>query len=197
MMPRKVISHRDFVKDLARGAVGEEVVEKFLREEFGLIAKNVSEKNPDFDLIIDELDPEFLESKKVVPKKLLKKIFRDAFGFDRRSLLTVEVKFDAAAAKYDNFFIETTFDIDNNVPGTIFKCKADLIIWLVPKSSKQFKVYIFKRPELLSWLFQYIFVDKKIKLKVPGKSPFARGIAISIDMLKKSFACLGEFDYTL
>ena len=56
---KRVISHRDFIRDLGRGAIGEDIAEAFFRDEFGVVAGNVSERNPDYDLLIDKLDPKF------------------------------------------------------------------------------------------------------------------------------------------
>lgn len=196
-MPRKkrVISHLDFVRDLGRGALGEDVAEAFFRTEFGVQAENVSDRNPDYDLVIAALDKKLSVQRKVVPKKLLRKIFKDAFGYLNKDTITVEVKFDAAAAKYKNFFIEIFFDIATGSPGTTFKCKADLITWVVPVNHK-YKIYLLKRPEFLAWLFQYIFDNRKIQYKTPGISPQARGVAIPIEVIANSFACLGEFDFS-
>lgn len=194
---KPIISHRDFVRDLGRGALGEDVVEVFFKEEFGVIAENVSDRNPDFDLAISELDPELAKQRRVVPGKLLKKIFRDSFGYRGKERVTVEVKYDEAAARYKNFFIEVFFDVDTGSPGTVFKCKADLIAWVVP-AKKKFKIYLFKRPEFLAWFFQYIFENKKkLQYKTPNISPQARGIAVPIKALASSFACLGVFDFRL
>lgn len=192
------INHYDFVRDLVRGQKGEEIAIQFFREELGLTCKNLSDRNPDFDLLIDELDPKLTEGKKVVPKKLLKKIFREAFKYSRRDTITVEVKFDMAAAKYKNLFLEVLFNIEEGVPGGMFKCKADILTWIVPKAGgKSVKIYLFKRPEFLAWLFQYIFENKDVKLKTPAISPFTRGVAVPINIIKDSYACVGEFDYEI
>jgi hypothetical protein len=98
MVKGGIISHKHFVRDLARGAVGEEVVESFFLEQFGLCSRNVSEKNPDYDLVLDSVSKEMV-GPKVVPKKLLKKIFKDVFGYTSKKELSVEVKLDEAAAK--------------------------------------------------------------------------------------------------
>lgn len=194
---RKVISHRDFVRDLGRGAKGEAIVESFFKKEFGLIAKNVSEKNPSYDMILDEVDPHLVGQPKVVPHKLLKKIFKDAFGYPNRKQLTVEVKFDEAAAKYGNFFFEAIFDVEAGNPGGIFKCKADLFVWLVPAKGRDYKVYLFKRAEMLAWLFDYVMRNKSLEYKTPGISPYTRGLAIPIKETVKGFGCIGVFDFKI
>lgn len=192
------INHYDFVRDLVRGQKGEEIAIQFFREEFGLACKNLSDRNPSFDLLIDELDPKLTAGKKVAPKKLLKKIFREVFKYSRKDEITVEVKFDMAAAKYKNFFLEVFFNIEEGVAGGIFKCKADILTWIIPnKGGKSVKIYLFKRPEFLAWLFNYIFTNKDIKLKTPRISPFTRGVAVPVNLLKGSFACVGEFDYEI
>lgn len=194
---KRVISHRDFVRDLGRGALGEDIVEAFFRDEFGLQAKNVSDNNPDYDIVIDDICEDLKKGKKVAPGRLLKKVFRDSFGITKKKEVSVEVKFDEAAARYKNFFFEIFFNIDTGSPGTIFKCKADLIVWVVPLR-KRFKVYVFKRSELLAWLFEYLFHNKKnLKYKTPGISPYARGVAIPIKAVSVSAACVGVFDYKL
>jgi hypothetical protein len=137
------------------------------------------------------------KGKKVVPKKLLRKIFKDAFGYRGKDEITVEVKFDEAAARHRNFFIEVFFDVDTGSPGTTFKCKADVIAWVVPRK-KYFKVYLFKRPEFLAWFMDYVFTKKrKVSYKTPGISPQARGIPVPIKEAITSFACLGEYEYKL
>lgn len=196
MAKRKpVISHHDFVRDLRRGHKGEEIVEDFFKEEFGLIAENVSNRNPDFDLCISELIPSKQKKTEAASKKALKRIFKDAFDISRRDFITVEVKYDEAAARYKNFFIELFFDYRTGNPGTTFKCKADLIVWVVPMRGKS-KVYVLKRPELLAFIFDYVVTaPKKIKYKTPGISPYARGLPIPIKEMADSYACLGVFEF--
>lgn len=195
---KRVISHRDFVRDLGRGSVGEGVAEAFFSREFGVIAENVSTRNPDHDLLISKLEPDLADRPKVVPDKLLRKIFKDSFGYIKKKSLSVEVKYDEAAARYGNLFFEIFFDIDTGNPGTTFKCKADLIVWVVPAKSRKFKIYLFKRPELLAWLFDYVFTHKKtLKYKTPGISPHARGVPVPIVDIVESSACLGEFEFKI
>lgn len=193
---KQVISHHDFVRDLRRGARGEDVAQDFFEDQFGVIAENVSKRNPDFDLKITELIPKLSKKRSdTVNKKALKKIFKDAFGYSRKDDITVEVKFDEAAARYKNFFIEMYFNIDDGTPGATFKCKADLYVWIVPLR-KHHKIYLFKRPEFLAWIFDYMLTNKKIlKYKTPAISPHARGIPIPIREIADSYACLGEFEY--
>jgi hypothetical protein len=192
------INHYDFVRDLVRGQKGEEIAIQFFREELGLTCTNLSDRNPDFDLLIDALDPKLTEGKKIVPQKLLKKIFREAFRYSRKEEITVEVKFDMAAAKYKNIFLEVIFNIEEGVPGGMFKCKADILAWIVPNAGgDSVKIYLFKRPELLAWLFLYIFENKDVKLKTPAISPFTKGVAVPIKIIKESFACVGEFNYKI
>src|SRR3989304_466568 len=112
MAKGRVISHRDFVRDLDRGAIGEDVAEEFFRREYNIILKNVSSNNRFWDFEVASLDDKTTKSRKVVKEKLLKKFKKD-FG------ATIEVKYDEAAAKYDNFFIEIMFDVENDVAGTI------------------------------------------------------------------------------
>lgn len=194
---RSVISHYDFVRDLGRGAIGEDVVEVFFKKEFGLIADNVSKNNPDFDLVITKLDPKLARRRKVVPARLLKKIFKDSFGYSNKKEITVEVKFDEAAARYSNIFVEIFFNIDSGSPGTMFKCKADLLAWVIP-ARKKFKIYLIKRPEFLAWVFDYMFTSKKrLEYKTPGISPHARGVVIPIKEVASSVACVGEFELKL
>lgn len=192
---KQVISRADFIRDLRRGARGEDVAQDFFEDVFGVVAENVSKRNPDFDLKITELIPALRKKSDAVNKKALKKIFKDGFGYSRKDDITVEVKFDEAAARYKNFFIETYFNIDEGVPGTTFKCKADLYVWIVPQR-KHHKIYLFKRPEFLAWIFDYMLTNKKIlKYKTPSISPHCRGIPIPIKEIADSYACLGEFEY--
>ena len=190
---KQVISHYDFVRDLRRGHKGEEIVEDFFKKEFGLIAENVSERNPDFDLNISQLvKPKRTDAASL---KALKRVFKDAFGISRRDHITIEVKYDEAAARYKNFFIEMFFDYRDGNPGTTFKCKADLTVWVVPLRGKN-KVYIFKRPEFLAYLMDHIMTStKKLKYKTPGISPYARGVPIPIKDVAESYACLGVFEF--
>jgi hypothetical protein len=195
MAKKKVISHYDFVRDLARGAIGEDVVVDFLKEEFGLLAENVSTRNPDYDLVVQQIVKPLAKSRNVVPEVLLKKIFRERLDSPRRDVLTIEVKLDEAAAKYKNFFIEVLFDVNTGSPGGVFKCKADIIAWVVPHKKGNYQIYLFKRPEMLTWIFDYVFSNRKLQLKTPGISPFARGIAIPIADIEDSFACIGSFNF--
>lgn len=192
---KQVISHYDFVRDLRRGARGEDIVEDFFKEEFGIIAENVSDRNPDFDLCISDLVPKDTKKTPAASRKALKRIFKDAFGISRRDFVTVEVKYDEAAARYKNFFIEMFFHHEQGTPGTTFKCKADLIVWVVPLRGKN-KIYVFKRPEFLAWIMDFIISSpKRLKYKTPGISPCARGIPIPIKDVAESYACLGVFEY--
>ena len=165
-----------------------------MREEFGLLPHSVSTKNSDYDLLVDKIDPA-LKKRNVIEGKLLKKILREAFDL-RRDKMSVEVKYDEAAARYKNIFVELFFDITTGVPGTVFKCTADIIAWVIPARSKRYKIYLLKRPAFLAWLFEYLYTNRGIKLKTPGISPLARGIAVPISEVEESFACLGSFDFT-
>lgn len=190
---RGVISHRDFIRDLGRGAVGEDIAEAFFLEEFGLTTKNVSDRNPDFDLLLCGLDESVTKQRGVVPDKMLKKIFKD-LGFPSKDEITVEVKFDEAAAKYKNFFIEIYYNIETGVPGNIFKSKCDLIVWIVPGKKRSYHLYIFNRAFLLAWIFNYLLEHKKgVKFKSPAISPYARGVPVPITLVQDSPACLGSY----
>lgn len=194
---KRVISHKDFARDLGRGAVGEDVAEAFFEKEFDLVAKNVSKRNPDFDMVISEITPKLAKKRGVVPDKMLRKIFKEELKYTRKKEITVEVKFDQAAARYKNFFLEIFFDIETGSPGTIFKCKADLFVWIVP-TKRKYKIYLFKRPEFLAWFFGRVFTDKKaFKYKTPGVSPYARGIAMPIADAAASPACVGVYEYKI
>lgn len=194
---KRVISARDFARDLGRGALGEDIAEAFFRDEFGVVAENVSDNNPDYDMIISDITPELKKGRKVIPSKLLKKVFRDSFGYSNKDKVTVEVKFDEAAARYRNIFVEIFFNFDSGSPGTMFKCKADLLVWVVPLK-RRFKIYVIKRAEFLSWLFDYVFSsEKKLNYKTPGISPYARGLAIPMKSVADSCACVGVFEYKL
>ncbi len=189
------INHYDFVRDLERGAVGEDIVVAFFKEQFGLIADNVSTRNSDFDLLVKKLDSSLSQKRNVVSKEMLKKIFREAFDCSRREQITIEVKYDEAATRYKNLFIELFFDIDTGSPGAVFKCKADIIAWVVPEKKGSNRIYLFKRPEFLTWIFDYIFSNRKIELKTPGISPKARGVVIPISEIKECYACVGEYTF--
>jgi len=192
---RRVISHRDFARDLGRGALGEDIAEAFFQKQLGLEAENVSEKNPDYDMAISRLSSPGKLSEGA-QKRAFRKAIKKTFGYTGKDRITVEVKFDEAAARYKNLFIEIFFDIETGSPGTTFKCKADILAWIIP-ARKKFKIYLLKRPEFLAWVFQYMFTNKKIKYKTPGISPYARGIAVPIDLIAASYACVGEFEYKL
>lgn len=192
---KQIISHYDFVRDLRRGARGEDIVEDFFKEKFGIIAANVSDRNPDFDLCVSELAPKKVKKTAAASKKALKRIFKDAFGISRRDSITIEVKYDEAAARYKNFFIEMFFNHEDGTPGNIFKCKADLMVWVVPMRGKS-KIYVFKKPEFVAWIMDYIICHpKRLKYKTPGISPYARGIPVPIKDVADSYACLGVFEY--
>ena len=194
---KRVISHKDFTRDLGRGALGEDITEAFFEKEFDLIAKNVSKRNPDYDMVISEITPSLAKKKGVVPAKMLRKIFKDSLGITKKKEITVEVKFDEAAARYKNFFLEIFFDVETGSPGTIFKCKADIFVWIVP-AKRKFKLFLFKRPEFLAWFFGHVFTStKKFKYKTPGISPYARGIAVPIKDAAASPACIGVFEYKI
>lgn len=194
-----VINPRDFARDLGRGALGEDIVVKFFLREYSVIARNVSDHNPDYDLLIDALAAEVAQQEKIDPEKLLQKFFR-GLGFPKHKVLSVEVKLDEAAARYRNFFIEIFFDVERGVPGGFFKCKADLMAWVVPVRSAggKFKIYLFNRASLLAWVFKYLLEHPgAVPFKTPGISPNARGVAIPIAIAEKSPACLGVFDYDI
>ena len=190
-MSKRVISHRDFVRDLDRGAVGEDVAEEFFKREYNVLLTNVSGSNRHWDFEVLDLVEDVKNQRKVVKDKLLKK-FKKSFG------TTIEVKYDEAAARYGNFFIELLFDIENDTAGAITTCKADLIVWVVPAKKGWYKLYLCKRAEFISWLIMYVLTNKdKVKLKVPGISPRARGIPIPIKDIKESYGFLGDFDFRI
>jgi hypothetical protein len=187
----KVISHKDFVRDLARGSIGEDIAEVFFEREFDIRVENKSIRNPDWDLIVVGVSDDLIKKPKRFKERHVKK-FKKKFGE------TVEVKFDEAASRHKNLFVEVLFDADRGVAGTTTKCKADLLAWVVPTGRRKFKVYLLKRPEFLAWLMLYFLENKKkLKLKVPGISPKARGVPVPIKDIVDSFACLGEYTFKL
>lgn len=189
-MGRGVISHKDFVRDLKRGGVGEEIVQEFVRREFKINIKQVggSNRHWDFELLSADVSAKGKKFTKKDEKKLITS-FKKKFGE------TLEVKYDEAAAKYKRFFVELLFDIDRGVAGAATKCKADIVVWVVPDRKGWYKLYFFKRPEFLSWVVIYSLENKDTKLKTPGISPKARGMAIPIEDLKESFAFIGEYEF--
>jgi hypothetical protein len=188
-MAKRVISHKDFVRDLGRGAVGEDVVEEFFKKEFQVVLKNTGAHTKGWDFELDGVVETAAKLPKVDEKKLLAK-FKKHLGE------TIEVKYDEAAAKYGNFFIEFLFDEETGKAGAIPNCKADLIVWVVPSKKGKFKVYLFKRAELLAWLFVYVLErQKKLEVKSPAISPRAKGIVIPIKDAIEGFSCLGEFTF--
>ncbi len=66
----RTISHYDFKRDLARGAIGEGIAEVFFQREFGVVAENKSERNPDFDLIVNDYVGKDAKTKKDKEKAL-------------------------------------------------------------------------------------------------------------------------------
>lgn len=188
-MGKGVIRHSDFVRDMDRGAIGEDVAEEFFRKEYNVILKNVSKDCRYWDFEVDKIDESVSKYKKAAKTKLLKK-FKKTFGE------TIEVKYDEAAARYKNFFIEIMFDEERDVAGTTTNCKADTIVWVIPQRKGRYKLFIFKRSEFVAWLIMYVLNNKKkIKLKTPSISPRARGIAIPIKEMVKSFGFLGDYNF--
>lgn len=174
------IKHQDFVRDLKRGEVGEEVVEDFIKKEFDIELKRVSTTNRHWDFEIT--------AKKKGPKKI-----RD---FIKKYGNTIEVKYDEAAAKYKRFFIELMFDVDKGVAGAATNCKSDIVVWVIPDGKRKYKLYFFHRPEFLSWLILYILEQtRKPELKTPGISPKARGLPVSIEEAVKGFSFIQSFDF--
>jgi hypothetical protein len=181
-----VISHSDFRRDLKRGVVGEEVVEEFIKKEFGVALKQSVGANKfwDFEVIDGILAPK--KSKRGKDKT---KDFKSIFGS------TIEVKYDEAAARYGRFFIELMFDVDSGKAGAATACKADTVVWVIPSGKGKYQLYFFRRPEFLSWLILYILDTKGLKLKTPGISPKARGLPVSIQDAIDGFAFIEQYEF--
>jgi len=181
-----VISHRDFRRDLKRGDVGEEVVEEFIKKEFGVSLKQSVGANKFWDFEVVDILPAPKKSKRGQDQT---KQFRDTFGS------TIEVKYDEAAARYERFFVELMFDVDAGKAGAATACKADTVVWVIPAGKGKYNLYFFRRPEFLSWLILYILDTKGLKLRTPGISPKARGLPVSIQDAIDSFAFIEQYQF--
>lgn len=192
---RKVIDHRDFVRDLGRGAHGEDIVDLFFQEEFGVEVRNVTKQKVGWDFEVDKWTKKELDKTKAARRKKLNK-FKKVFG-NFKTPLSVEVKFDEAAARYKNIFIELLFDVKKGAAGAVMNCKADVFVWVIPDGRKKYKILLLKRPEFLAWLMGYVLEKDDIKIKTPSVSPYARGLAIPVKEIEESFSCLGVYEFTL
>lgn len=199
MSKKPVINYHDFMRDLKRGKEGEQIVQVFCKESFGLTCVDLSNKNPDFDLIIRQEDGIIGYEDENLNKKEYKRAIKKVFKYSRKKDITIEVKFDKVALKYSNFFLEVFFNIETGCAGGMFKSKADILAWVLPtnKEGGEYKIFFFKRPELLAWLLSYVYTDRKVKFKTPRISPYARGVAVPIKLLENSVACIGVYDYSV
>lgn len=190
------ISRYEFIKDRARGLIGEKTAESFLKKELQFEVLNVSDKSREFDFIIKDVTRECKDSSTKTVKSLLKSKFKESFKFGNKKEVTVEVKYDITAARTKNLFIEVFFNVDKTEAGALFKCKADILMWVIPQEEK-YKILIFKRADLIAWIFKHLFCTKELKLKVPGVSPYARGVVIPINKISKDPVCIGNYDFSL
>ena len=190
-------SYGQLLKDLQLGfEEGEKPVQDFLKEEFGILTKNVGKNHVGWDLEVSGVDKKFIKGTKKDPKKLQKK-FENKFG------KTLEVKRDKASDRTGNFFYEVWSNIRVHNPGCVNGSKADVIV-IVRK-----KEFIFiNRGYFISWLMYNIYCETELgkkwkkktsrriknpKMKSSSISPQVRGLLIPIEDIIEE-ACIEVFE---
>ena len=187
-------TYKQLIKDFDRGRKdGEDVVQKFLLEEFGIETRNIGELQLGYDLEVvglvgDNIDIEkatFSEDKLVA--KFIKKFGR-----------TFEVKRDFTSDKTGNLYWECWSNKKAGVPGCQLSCISDTVIYVRKKE------FIFlRRDKFLSWFFENIFLNtdlaenwrkktsrgKKLKMMAARNNYDVRGILLPVDDIKDSVAC--------
>jgi hypothetical protein len=179
------------LKDLQTGyGEGEQIVQDFLRKNFGILTSNVGDQHVGWDLEVVSVDDEFLSKSPIkLNSSAVMKKFISKFG------RTIEVKRDRVSDRTGNFFYEVWSNMRVHNPGCISTSKADTIV--IVRNDE----FIFvNRSFFISWVVYNLYMDTDIaqawRKKTRGKkknnsgmrnspvSPHVRGVLIPIEDIK-------------
>lgn len=190
------------LKDLQMGyGEGEQMVQDFLRDSFGILTTNVGEQHVGWDLEVVAVDGDFLsKSPTKVDSSSVMKRFVSKFG------KTIEVKRDRVSDRTGNFFYEVWSNMRVHNPGCISTSKADTIV--IVRNDE----FIFvNRSFFISWVVYNLYMDTDVaqawRKKTRGKkknnsdmrnspiSPHVRGVLIPIEDIK-TYSSIQVFNRT-
>ena len=187
-------TYNRLIQDLRLGREeGEDQVQSFFYDNFGITTSNVGPEQKGWDLEVTGFDGSKVGAGKDTysPEKMLEK-FKKKFG------ATFEVKRDKTSDTTGNIYWEcwSNFRIKN--AGCMLECKADTIVFVRKKE------FIFlSRAILLSWIFDNLFMrtdladrwmkttfktGKKRMMSAKNNSDVL-GILIPVDDVRASPAC--------
>jgi hypothetical protein len=187
-------TYKDLIRDFSRGKKdGEDVVQLFFLEEFGIETYNVGELQIGYDIEVIGMAGKGIgiENATFSEDKLLSKFIKK-FG------RTFEIKRDFTSDKTGNLYWECWSNKRVENPGCQLSCKADTIIYVRKKE------FIFlRRDKFLSWFFENIFLNtdlaenwrkktsrgKTLKMMAARSNPDVRGILLPVEDIKDSVAC--------
>ena len=186
-------TYKQLLSDFKRGKEGENSVQRFLLEEFGISTKNVGEMQLGYDLEVVNLDGSKigLDGGTYSKDKMIEKFIK-TFG------KTFEVKRDFTSDRTGNIYWECWSNKRLNNPGCQLTCKADTLVFV---RSTEF-VFV-DRAKFLSWFFENTFMQTALSLGWQKKTfrggnkrmmsahnnPDVAGILIPVVDIKNSVSC--------
>lgn len=182
------------LRDLARGKEGEDVVQKFLSDTYGVLTRNVGPLRLGWDLEVVGIDETHFLGRQKATNVL------DAFVKDFGS--TFEIKRDATSDRTGNVYWECWSNIRVHNPGCMLSCKADTIVFV-----RKQELLFLNRPMFLSWLYENLFLQTPLALEWKAKTnprgdqrmmsaknnPDVQGILIPVVHIKNSPASFFVF----
>jgi len=186
--------YKQLLKDFKRGKEGEDAVQKFLLEEFGISTKNVGQEQLGHDLEVISLDGSKIGLEEGVTYSEDKMIDKFMKSFGR----TFEIKRDFTSDRTGNVYWECWSNKRLNNPGCQLSCKADTIIFV-----RSTEFIFLNRAKFLSWFFENAFLQTDLlqgwqkktfrggnkKMMSAANNPDVAGILIPVSDIKKSVAC--------
>lgn len=188
-------TYRDLIRDFKVGKnQGEDVVQTFFYDKYGIITTNVGKQNLGWDLEVAGIDGSKIgvDETTFEEERFLGK-FKKQFGN------TFEVKRDQTSDQTQNIYWECWSNARISNPGCMLTCKADTIVFV-----RKVEFIFLDRDKFLSWVFENLFLRTTIsdewrtttfkggkEQMMPAKSNHdVRGILMPIKHIKTSPACI-------
>jgi hypothetical protein len=188
-------TYDQLVKDFRLGLVeGEQIVQGFLLEKYGIKTDNIGGKKLGWDLEVVGVDGSFIG---LDDKTFDEKYFYDKFvnKFGKR----LEVKRDLTSDRTQNIYFECWSNVRVRNPGCMVACKADTLIFV----RKQEFIFL-NHASFLAWMFENLFMRTELsdhwrkatfrggkeQMMSAKNNIDVRGILIPVDDMRTSPACI-------
>jgi hypothetical protein len=173
---------------------GEDVLQAFLLEKYGIITENIGTQKLGWDLEVRGVDASKLG--------LSQETFKEDYFLDKfikQFGSKFEVKRDSTSDKTGNLYWECWSNIRTLNSGCMLTCTADTIVFV-----RKVEFIFLSRKIFLSWMFDNLFMRTEIsdllrdKTFKGGKKQMmsaknnsdVRGILLPVEVIKKSPACI-------